>query len=253
MSLPNPSLLLQADEMAFSCLPFKRLDPATPSLVQDILSLANKYEMLQLRDRIVTHLEGDWPQSLWQWDRLEAEVQATVVSWEDEFSSTGVLGYPDDHLPEPASAILLARSCNIPTILPAAFYHLSRLSIHNDRHSSRQKLSTQESSSYHDCLKEGQRTANWELLSTPDYISLLRGRAALREIAHMLCSFVAMSTCIHSSTNCFQSRQVSLIMEIRDACMQSLDILETTRIYTLSQDFGDGICSKCCKYLRVEL
>lgn len=41
--------------------------------------------------------------------------------------------YVDDHFPEPTSAIRLARVCDIPDILPAAFDHLSRLSIHNDR------------------------------------------------------------------------------------------------------------------------
>ncbi|KAG2074155.1 hypothetical protein BDR04DRAFT_1093328 [Suillus decipiens] len=34
-----------------------------------------------------------------------------------------------DTLPDPTSAIQLARQCQVPTLLPAAFYHLSRFSV----------------------------------------------------------------------------------------------------------------------------
>lgn len=55
-------------------LPSRRLDPATPSNVRHILNLANKYAIDHLRRRIVSQLEGDWPQSLTQWDRLNSKV-----------------------------------------------------------------------------------------------------------------------------------------------------------------------------------
>ena len=209
--------------------------------------------MVQLCHRIVEHLEGDWPQTLWQWDLLEAEVYATILSWEDEFRRAGVLGFPDDHLPEPASAIMLARSCDVPSILPSAFYHLSRLSIDNDRHTSREAPSTEYGSLHQDCLNEGQRTADWALLSTAEYISLLRGRRALTQATEMWSSLAATSICMHTTNPCDQSRQIALITEIRDACRRSSDVLEITRKYMSQKDFWEGICEMCSKRLRGEL
>ena len=234
------------------CLPFKRLDPATPSLVQDVLRLANKYEMVQLRQRIIMHLEGDWPQSLWKWDRLEAEIRASILSWEDESAQTGLIGYPDDHLPEPASAIALARSCDVPSILPAAFYHLSRLSIYNDRHMSRRAPgSACLNPSYHDSLIEGQRTVDWRLLSTTDYMALLKGRAALAAASQEL--FTPITASMYSACDCNKDRQIALMEEMRDVCRRSPDILETTRWYLAREDLGENVCGMCRARMRREL
>ncbi|KAJ6628887.1 hypothetical protein B0H10DRAFT_1777682 [Mycena sp. CBHHK59/15] len=107
-------------------LPYKRLDPLTPINVRGILAMATKYEMEPLRDRIVAQIEADWPHSLFEWDRLEREIESITKDHNsyDDYMVDDL--YLDEKLPEPGAAIRLAIDWSIPKILPSAFYHLSR-------------------------------------------------------------------------------------------------------------------------------
>lgn len=219
-----------------------------------VLALAKKYGIEHLRQRIVAHFEADWPQSLWQWDRLEAEIRAMVETWHEEHWCAANLKYVDDHLPEPASAIRLARDCDIPNILPAAFYHLSRLSIHNDRLSARVAQHEGKADLFGlEGLLDGQRTADWNILSSADYICLLKGRARLSTFSRELFGAVSISSRQHSESvdPCCLPQQLALI---RNACDRSPDILETLRRYS---EWGHvrekEVCSMCCAYVRKEL
>jgi len=232
-------------------LPFKRLDPETPSAVKRVLALANKYGMDHLRHRIVMHVEADWPQSLWQWDRLEAEIHSMVQTWPEEHG----LYIPnvdniDDILPEPASAIRLGRECDIPSILPAAFYHLSRLSIHDDRTSQRAARGHEAADFF--CF-DGRRTADWTILSSADYICLLKGRAMIATFSQELFTVPQLGNYQHSIDGCVHSEQATLLVQIREACRRSPDVLETSRRYLERESFGDQVCSICVIYIRKEL
>ncbi|EPQ50720.1 hypothetical protein GLOTRDRAFT_50178, partial [Gloeophyllum trabeum ATCC 11539] len=110
-------------------LSLERLDPKTPSIVDPILSIATKYEIRVLREPIIKQLTEDWPTTLKAWDVLEKEIAVMLKAAYDD----PVVFIMDDHLPEPVSAIRLAYKCGVPTILPAAFYHLSRLPMRWDR------------------------------------------------------------------------------------------------------------------------
>lgn len=151
----------------------KPLSPDTPSLIRGALKLATKYQIDDIRKAIIERLESDWPQTLGQWDALEAHADALTLEYRANGPVEGL--YPDDQLPEPASAIRLARECNIPSILPAAFYHLSRLSPGNDwdkAHASRGDVSGVPQAQY----QLGLRTAKWCLLDTDDFMCLLRAK-----------------------------------------------------------------------------
>lgn len=234
-----------------SALPIKRLDPNTPSSVKQVLTLANKYGMEKLRKRIVLHMEGDWPQSLWQWDSLEHEIREMTT---DLHESDGVQPFTksiDDYLPEPASAIRLARDCNIPSILPAAFYHLSRLSVFHDRRKTRLR-SNEESYDHSDHLSDDQRSADWNVLSSTDYICLLKGQAKLATVSRELFEVVRFSD-YHPDDTCSLSRDLTLLGEMREVCGNSLDVLEASRQYSERKSFGDHVCSNCTRYIRKEL
>lgn len=209
---------------------------------------------MHLRQRIVAHFEADWPESLWQWDRLEAEIRAMVDTWHEEHRCATNLKYLDDHLPEPASAIRLARECDIPNILPAAFYHLSRLSIHNDRMAARVAQHKEKADLFGlEGLLDGQRTADWNILSSVDYICLLKGRARLSTFSRELFGAVSTSSRQHSGSvdQCCLPQQLDLI---RNACNRSPDILETLRRYLeRGHAMEEGVCSICCAYVRKEL
>jgi hypothetical protein len=55
-----------------------------------------------------------------------------IINHED--GSPSLAKNVDDYLPEPALAIRLACNCDIPSILPVAFYHLSCISVYYDCH-----------------------------------------------------------------------------------------------------------------------
>ena len=79
--------------------------------------------------------------------------------------------FHDDMFPEPVSAINLGRSYNIPNILPAALYHLSRIKLSSDYY----QMHTEPTRSNADSqqrLHAGLRSARWELLTAEDHCAL---------------------------------------------------------------------------------
>ncbi|KAJ7682566.1 hypothetical protein DFH06DRAFT_1314768 [Mycena polygramma] len=169
-------------------LPYKRLDPLTPINVRRTLAMATKYEMEALRDRIVAQLQADWPNTLTEWDRLETEVESLLDEHESKDDETVDGLYLDERLPEPAAAIRLAMDCNVPRILPAALYHLSRLKTDDDWLEYRKDRTT---------LLQTSRTARWDLLEAADYKLLLKIREMLTD--HYYASLYS------SSNNCLSS------------------------------------------------
>jgi hypothetical protein len=167
--------------------------------------------MDHLQDRIVRHVEADWPQSLWQWDMLEAEILVMEETWCNEYKN----GPIDDYLPEPTSAIRLARECDIPSILPATFYHLSHLSIEDswcNAHTSSINPVEPEVPHWHSFY--GNRTADWTILSAQDYICLLQGKAKLASVADRLFSSSHMGNVQHSADVCSLSQGLTLLADI---------------------------------------
>ena len=207
--------------------------------------------MDRLRQQVVLRLEADWPQSLWQWDCQEAEIRAMGLTWDEKGGGLD-LPYLDDHLPEPVSTIALARNYVIPSLLPSAFYHLSRLSIYDDRRTTR-TLEDGGNNSYSEGLLDGQRTADWILLSSMDYMCLLKGRLGLSCASQSLFSVTQVGHRQHSNDTCLLLWQVSLLTEIREACRRSSDPLETARRHLEQGRFGDQVCTMCCSYIQKEL
>jgi len=85
------------------------------------LKLATKYQVDALRSQIIKHLERDWPSTIDDWDRVDDDThkkRLAALQSSDE-SLDGVV-------PDPVYTILLARLCDVPQILPTAFYVLSR-------------------------------------------------------------------------------------------------------------------------------
>lgn len=166
-----------------SKLPYPRLDPRTPDGVRSILLMANKYQVDSIRQQIVERLESDWPQSYVDWQRQQAEVQVQLEY--NKRIDEGHFHYTkpsrlDNAFPEPASAIRLARDCDIPSILPAAFYHLSRLNIDDDWDTARKPLDPTAPlwAAYTPTMH---RTVRWSLLTADDLRCMLAGKAAIHK------------------------------------------------------------------------
>ena len=97
------------------------LHPYAAKIMARPLKLATKYQVDALRSQIIKHLERDWPLTIHGWDRVDDETHKKRLAALQ--SSDGSL---DGVVPDPVYTILLAHSCDVPQILPTAFYVLSR-------------------------------------------------------------------------------------------------------------------------------
>ncbi|KAH9479465.1 hypothetical protein JR316_0008059 [Psilocybe cubensis] len=87
--------------------------------VSGILRLSSKYLIDSLRAKALAHLSQAWPSDLRTWDAREDVSRGYEID--------GTPGYTHRY-PHPFSVISLAREVNAPSLLPAAFYDLSRYS-----------------------------------------------------------------------------------------------------------------------------
>ncbi|KAI0026918.1 hypothetical protein K488DRAFT_32377, partial [Vararia minispora EC-137] len=84
--------------------------PSDFHLVSGVLRIATKYVLDSLRARALAHLADAWPPTLAGWDAREERARAPNAP----------------QYPSPIAVINLARECDAPALLPAAFYDLSR-------------------------------------------------------------------------------------------------------------------------------
>ena len=208
-----------------------------------MLELTAKYAINRFRQNIITQIEEGWPCTLRQWDELESRSHATIL-----LSSGALDSHPDPEspdcevlFPEPASAIRLARECNIPTILPAAFYHLSRLSIDDD---------WGEVQGRSEAVKTG-CAAEWSLLTADDLRCLLKGQAKLKQAPQEILHFGVHRQEWHEV--CSPEKRRKLLGEIEEMCVKSPDVLRITRNYIEKQYEVNGICHLCSSHIRRDL
>ncbi|EPQ50717.1 hypothetical protein GLOTRDRAFT_50102 [Gloeophyllum trabeum ATCC 11539] len=218
-----------------------RLDPNTPALVRPVLSIATKYEIDTVRIHVVDRLMEDWP--------------TRQKGWYDKHNT-----YIDDHLPEPASAIQLAKTFGIPAILPAAFYHLSRLSVGyglDGSKSTRVQMAV---------LAAGMRTAKWKSLQADDYYSLLHGRTNLKASASS--SILGWNPPHHeldsesdSPADADSDHEKLCSLEVRDkhyvdlrhAIYESDDALQVLKTRAEQGPFPRKLCWRCRNFARLQL
>jgi len=97
---------------------FGNNDPDDFQIVSGILRLATKYLIDSLRAKALAHLHIAWPLDLKAWDARED----TLRNYEVDGFSRG------QRYPHPFALINLAREIDAPSLLPSAFYDISRLS-----------------------------------------------------------------------------------------------------------------------------
>ncbi|KIJ20629.1 hypothetical protein PAXINDRAFT_106264 [Paxillus involutus ATCC 200175] len=96
---------------------FGNNDPGDFQIVSGVFRLATKYLVDSLREKALNHLSVAWPMTLKGWDARED----TARSLELRAGSAATSIYPS-----PIAVINLAREVNAPSLLPSAFYDLSR-------------------------------------------------------------------------------------------------------------------------------
>lgn len=224
-----------------SRLPSQERDPHKMQPLRHVLELTDKYAMDILRQDIVADVERIWPSTLRQWDMADLHVQVRMQAmrrnlYDDLDRGLHLL---DDLYPEPATAIQLARACNVPHILPAAFYHLSRISLYDDWDEIRH---------FDDIPDHGQQSALWMQLSAQDFLCLFKGKQKLQGVARDVLFLRDCPVCCS-----FPCHRSSFIDQLREACKNSTDILHTARLYIDKADQGDGLCAACSFYISHKL
>lgn len=135
-----------------------------------MVRLADKYDMENVVAKYLPRIRSDWPTSLEKWDLNEGQVQLF-----DKYQrATSSPEHADDCFIEPCAAIRFARQQGIDSMLPSAFYHLSRLPPRDDSDDSDSDSDSDDSTDH------GRRTARWSLMTTEDYRTLQRGQHAIR-------------------------------------------------------------------------
>lgn len=198
--------------------------------------------MDSLRKRIVSRIEADWPLTLEEWDRFEETTHPKKP-------------YDWDYCPrwetlllEPVAAIRLARAHDIPQILPAAFYHLSKISV---------KDNWKECCSQH-CNDVEEATsrygARWDLADGDIFKRLVHGQQTLddsrfvesRKIFRKITRLrKSVDTDTYHSTECKNA-----FTEMMDNICRPLDAVSSRDILGCFQRIEsylvtDGVCDPC--------
>ncbi|KIP05783.1 hypothetical protein PHLGIDRAFT_486230 [Phlebiopsis gigantea 11061_1 CR5-6] len=149
----------------------KRYHPDAALAATGALKLIAKYEVDHLRDRLIRHIEADWPKSPTEWI-IMYRIRQTYTDVNQFHGELGKNVPLENSFPEPASAIRLARECGIPSILPAAFLELVGIDRGKDWDDLRED---------DDNLSFDTRSARWSLLSILDSQRLEVGKKKLVE------------------------------------------------------------------------
>lgn len=129
------------------------------------MKIAHKLQVDLITKHIVKHIEGDWPQTLDEWDAL----CQPLAFWHSEGHQ------PKEELPEPIATIIFARTFDVPKVLPVAFYELSRRRYRHDW----------DVEHLRNFEKGGRRVAaRWSLLSKEDHIALGRLREYIQDFVY---------------------------------------------------------------------
>ncbi|KAF8656511.1 hypothetical protein AX14_008055 [Amanita brunnescens Koide BX004] len=219
-------------------IPLRRLSPSNISTMKHLLQLSTSHDIPQIRTQLIPRLEQDWPSTLFHWDALEVEIDGLKNVWMDD----PVPSYFDDYLPEPASAIRLGFECHVPSILPAAFYHLSRLTILQDRRASRKDP---------ECMKHRElslRTADWGALAASDFIYLMKGQHRLSlAVDEMVLDEPRLYSLPkeHFTQGCSLDGQWEFWNEIKRSCKKTHDILKLLNEHAQQVQSRTDFCYAC--------
>ena len=182
-------------------------------------------------------LNTTWPSTLLCWDSLDAHVLASAQDYPKMGAGSqgkNMTLFLDDVFPEPVSAINLGRSYNIPNILPAALYHLSRIELTSDYY----QMHTEPTRSNPDSqqrLHAGLRSARWELLTAEDHCVL----AKLKDYIQNCLIKLMAETSPHLACKPGMEGAYSDIVQ---SSMESHDILRQLKI---GFDVPHYICTVC--------
>ncbi|KAI0308700.1 hypothetical protein OF83DRAFT_1073131 [Amylostereum chailletii] len=199
-------------ECDFSSFPYKA---TLPDGYAGILRLATKYDVQNLRTTTVAALRLVWPSRLADWDVLQDSITTDENFPKDiaEGSAVDVSRLYED----PAKAIRLAIDCDVPEVLPIAYYDLMRIHVRNGR-----------------CGSGLLRTSDTSVLTAEEIKKLLVGMGNLQE--HTATNFLPLPGKLHEP-----STGLSICANLSEGpvCGDRIRLHWVKQLRTMNSSFGD--------------
>lgn len=159
--------------------------------------MATKYMMVNLRASLVRILESEWPTTVDEFDAKDQPLHDFLKrSWKYEARHLRDK-WPAHWIPEPGAAIWLAEEFGITSILPAAYYDLSRCNPRYDW----------VEFSYEDLTAQSRKCARWGCLPRESLRKLHRLQDILLDVANDLWEDLKINLASECHCACFLSRQ----------------------------------------------
>ncbi|TCD71057.1 Protein fmp52, mitochondrial [Steccherinum ochraceum] len=167
-SLPEPAAEVEQFLVAMYTFDEHFDEAYAPAVITNILGgslrLAKHYQVSSLETKLRLYVLKFWPYRLEHWDDRENNYSSKMELYPSGIYEGRFL--EDYSFQEPATAIHLAKECNIAEILPVAFYDLSRIPRQNHWSERRSFFLPFSQSPSH--YSPQSRTARWDLLSEED-------------------------------------------------------------------------------------
>lgn len=228
--------------------------------MSSIIRLSRKYLLLRLAPAAMFRIRSDWPTTLEEWDKNELQILA-IARWNAQVRYESQEGRsrlgPEDHLVEPCRVIRFARQENIPEILPAAFYHLSRISSLNGLH--RPDSGNESLIRAHGYWTDGGRYATRSVLTPADWDTLMIGKAEIRawfvnfrkygwqSIHANNCGASDPNSCVLSSQEGWKSywEEAIEVLTRKALAQDGLDVMEILQDLRDAVHHDENLCPAC--------
>ena len=225
----------------------KRYHPDTALVATSALKLIDKYQADDLRDRVVRHIEADWPQSPLEWIALYRmrQTYAELNKFHKELRFDTPL---EEKFPEPASAIWLARECNVPSILPAAFLAMVGIEYYQDWDEIRNDDRN---------LDFYTRSARWKLLSKADYDRVDHGTAELLArclVVRAKVFEVPADICQRTALDCREELKYRLHNQKYDQREPEAKVNPMAVMQKIEEEIREfDLCDSCKEHIRLNI
>lgn len=240
-----------------SSIPHKSLMQDTFDFIAPVVKLADKYEMETICESLIPRVEADWPVTLERWDLISSHIAAMQEVIEKRHQTSHDYDVMlDEILVEPAGVIRFGRA-HAESVLPAAFYHLSRLSSKFDE----DPKGEDDAKWTH--LYEGGRTARRTLLRAEDYETLYAGQGAIKgwmqKVATFLPGRVWSATCEREGMKEGLKRCERSLWWSQELRPKLLDIFAEDEVDVLAHlqrtanNLPSGLCFYCEKAVQEHL
>ena len=205
------------------------------------LTLARKYQVDWIYNRLSQHIRDQWPTTLEEWHAFHSNIKS-----KEELREIGLAATPTHYsVPNASHAIRLGTEFDIPQVLPAAFYMLAITDVHSDPDAA--------DFAFTDIAAE------WDVLERSDLLRLFRGKDRLiKKHALIARAYCSSKWCRASSGPDSCSKK---LLSLRQEHEQSFDMEFARRPDILGKLFGLlttptdewPVCSSCTSAIEDDL